>query len=428
MLFLNYLAQEHITLMILLALIVIILVNRKNGQVPGTRYYSIGITLLFLLTITDAFGDWMAEPHARDILNLAAPEALRLHRFCSAASNILRPLIIMIQVLLVVPKNRYRFLWTLPAIFNTLVYLTPLFGSSVAFWIDMENHWHRGPMGLSIYFVQLFYLFTLALFSIIYYRQDKGKRAAIIMLIVVQSVLMAILEYTDIMIQRVNTVTALGMLEYYFYLSFIYQQEMRQEIAERELFITRQQLNLLRSQIHPHFLFNSLSIIRSLAKQDSQKAVSCIDSFSDYLRAHINIIRDDDMIRFEEELEHIQAYMDLVQADSRRHVQLEYDLKDTDFRIPPLSLEPIVENAVKHGVGLKDGVIRIETADTGKDHVIRVTNTGSPEPDSLTDREIERLGVGLENTRSRLKMQCGGTLDMDIKEDGAVVTITIPKT
>lgn len=126
--------------------------------------------------------------------------------------------------------------------------------------------------------------------GIIYFRTENIKRSAIVFLIVIQAVIVAILEGTNILPGYTSPIMALGMLEYYFYLSIIYQNEIRETLAEHQLRLTRQRMTLLRNQIQPHFIFNSLSVIRSLAKRDSQKAVSSIDSFSDYLKAHIYYI------------------------------------------------------------------------------------------------------------------------------------------
>ena len=234
-----------------------------------------------------------------------------------------------------------------------------------------------------------------------------------------------VLEYFSVLPHMAAPTTALCLLEYYFYLSAIYQQEMRQQVMEKELYITKQRMDILRGQIQPHFIFNSLSVIRALVKY---KAVESIDSFSDYLRAHVNSLKEDEMVSFEEELNNAQAYLDLVQADSeRRNIEVIYNLNCTDFMIPPLTLEPIVENAIKHGVGGKGGTIRISTWETEDDIFIRIADNGSPQG-GMTDQETKRLGVGLDNTRKRLQMACQGKLDTNLTENGAIVTITIPKT
>lgn len=423
---LNYLANNYITLMLLLALAVFILVNRRKANIPAAKFFWLAIILVLLITTTEAADTWLSEVSA-DGLSTGEMEHLRRMRIlASFTSYILLPLVIMIEVLITAPSRGFKILCIIPAVFNTVIYGTALTGSGLAFTINESNHWVRGPMGLTIYFVLMFYVFLLALFSIIYFHWDNGERSAIIFLIVIQSILSMVLEGLNIINRTSAPTTALCMLEYYIYLSVVYQHEMQQLIAEKELHIAQQRMDLLRSQIQPHFIFNSLAVIRSLTKHDSRKAVDCIDSFSDYLKAHIYAVQEEDMIPFQDELVHIRAYLDLVLADSTRNVEVVYDLHYTDFRLPALSLEPIVENSIKHGIGSRGGTITIQTEKSEKGAVIRIMDNGSPEG-GMTEQENKRLGVGLENTRKRLKMQCSGTLDLQITDHGATATIVIPQ-
>ena len=132
------------------------------------------------------------------------------------------------------------------------------------------------------------------------------------------------------------------------------------------------------------------------------------------------------MIAFDQELENVRAYLALAQADYTRKVEVIYDLQELDFRLPQLSLEPIVENAIKHGTGPNGGTISISTWSTIDSYVLTVSDSGTGEYD-LTEKQKKRLGVGIANTRSRLASLCGGTLEMDKHTDGTVIRITIPK-
>lgn len=424
---LQYISDNFMTLMILIVLIVIIIANRK-ANIPAVKYFGMGIALLFLLTIANSVSLWASGGEGSEFISSDPAVLIRVRMITEAIAYILLPLVVMIEVFITCPKNirPYRPLLAIPAIANTAIYATAFFGSRLAFYINESNHFQRGPLGNLFFFTLLFYVFLLALFSIIYFRSENGSRSAIVFLIVIQAVLVVILEQADLITGYAYPITALCMLEYYFYLSVIYQQEMRETIAEKELNITQQKMTILRNQIQPHFIFNSLSVIRSLAKKDSAKAVSAIDNFSDYLKAHVYVIQDDDMVSFETELVNVKAYLALAQADSRKDIEVIYDLDVMNFELPPLSLEPIVENAIKHGIGQNGGTITLATKEDEENIRIIVTNTGTPDG-GLTEQQSERLGIGIANTRSRLQMQCDGTLDIDIFEDGAVVTVTIPK-
>lgn len=480
---LQYVKANFITLMILSGLIAAIVVNRRNN-IPATRYFHLTVIIIFLITVTNTITDWAAGDIQYQFFSADPSVRIATRTVATAIGYILMPLPAMIQVMITNPvKSRKKWLVALPAALNAVVYTFAIFGSRAAFWITDNNQFRREELGLTIYFVMLFYVFMLALFSVIYFKSNENTRSAIVLLIVIQSIIVAAMEGTNTLLGFVTPVSALGTLEYYFYLSVIYQSEMRETIAEKELNLTRQQMTLLRNQIQPHFIFNSLSIIRSLARRDSKKAVECIDSFSEYLKAHIYFIQDDELVTFDKELDNVRAYLDLVQSDSVRNVKVEYDLGATDFMIPPLTLEPIVENAIKHGIGFDGGTVTIRTYEQDDASIITVSDSGKGEtasenaeaaaeeagaaggsakagaatenakagaeagnakssaagenaksstangsaPDSgMTEKEKKRLGIGIANTRRRLKMQCDGTLNTEIGESGSVVTITIP--
>ena len=123
----------------------------------------------------------------------------------------------------------------------------------------------------------------------------------------------------------------------------------------------------------------------------------------------------------------MKAYLSLVLADTARQIDIRYDLKTTDFKLPPLTLEPLIENAVKYGTGKENGYICISTLETEEGVIlISVEDSGSDIPP--TEKSKESTGVGINNTRLRLALQCGGSLTTEQKPDGGMTaTIQIPK-
>jgi len=177
--------------------------------------------------------------------------------------------------------------------------------------------------------------------------------------------------------------------------------------------------------MQPHFIYNALATIRLLAKRDSKKAVKSIDDFSKYLKSHIGAIQREDLIPFMEELENVKVYLSMVQESYRSSIKLIYELEMTDFKLPPLSLEPIVENAVSHGIGRLSGTITISTFKENRHIIIRVKDSGSKET-PFEEYKPFHNGIGLENTAKRLKMQCGGELKTDFSGNGGVVDVILP--
>ncbi|MBR1385188.1 MAG: histidine kinase [Ruminococcus sp.] len=262
--------------------------------------------------------------------------------------------------------------------------------------------------------------------SIRYFNASSKGKNAVCILIICQAVLTSVLEYKNILPETSNTVTALAILEYYVYLNLIYQQNLRETIIQRELDVQKEKLLMLRNQIHPHFIYNSLSIIRALAKRDSVRAVNSIDIFSAYLRNHISAIESDELVPFEKELSNVGVYIDLVRADKTKKIIVEYDLKTKDFEIPPLSLEPIVENAVNYGISRDGGKITIGSDEDEQSYFVIIKDDGSG-ASSPKNEETVHTGIGLENTRKRLAMLCDGSLEIVLGDKGAAVTVTIPK-
>ena len=423
----EYFAKNYITLMMLLALLIFLLLDRKNSALHEAKFLCIAVILVFLITITETIDAYVAGIWFNALSPERAAELRAFRLYSAAGSYIMLPLTVMIEVLIIAPNKIFRFISLIPGLINAAIYASAFFGSRVAFTINEKNNFVRGPLGFFIYFTLEIYVLLLVLYSVIYFKWNNAKLSIILILIVVQTLLAAVLELHSLIGHLSAPITALCIMEYYFYLSAIYQQDMRQQVMEKEVFIAKQQMDILRSQIQPHFIFNSLSVIRALTKHDSREAVQCIDSFSEYLRAHINSLRKDELVPFEQELDNARAYLDLVQADSRKHnIEVVYDLTCTSFKIPPLTLEPIVENSIKHSIGGQGGILSIATRETDTDIYITVSDNGSPQG-GMTDQETKRLGVGLDNTRKRLKMACRGSMESDFSDSGAVVTITIPK-
>ena len=180
--------------------------------------------------------------------------------------------------------------------------------------------------------------------------------------------------------------------------------------------------------MQPHFIFNSLATIQSLCYTDGEAAADCIDVFGDYLRANIESLSSDKPIPFDDELKHIQKYIELERAAIDFGFDVTFELGVTGFMIPPLTVQPIAENAIKHGaLTRRDGTgkVTIKTEDKGESIVITISDNGTGA--NLTDKQKEHRSVGIENAKKRLAVQCGGTLGVSIGENGCTAVITLPK-
>lgn len=177
--------------------------------------------------------------------------------------------------------------------------------------------------------------------------------------------------------------------------------------------------------MRPHFIYNTLMSIYCLCNQEPQKARQVTMDFTDYLRKNFKAVASEDTIPFSEEFEHTRAYLAVEQAQYEEMLVVEYDTQFTQFRLPPLTLQPLAENAVKHGMNPDAGPLHvaIRTCRTDKASVIVVEDNG-PGFDASAMNETHTT---LANIRQRLKWMCRGKMEIMQRESGGTkVTVTIP--
>ncbi|MDB2656968.1 histidine kinase [Crocinitomicaceae bacterium] len=193
-----------------------------------------------------------------------------------------------------------------------------------------------------------------------------------------------------------------------------FQKSRKQEISNLELAASNKESELknLRSQLNPHFLFNSLNSIRALVDIDPIKAKKSITTLSNLLRQSL-VLGKENLVSLENELNVAKSYLDLerVRFEERLNVEWEIDSELADFQVPPFSLQMMVENSIKHGISnLKEGGIVKISAYSNEDRVcIKVVNTGNLS-------KVMDLGVGIENIQKRLELQYGDNASFALRE------------
>ncbi|MDD3919874.1 MAG: histidine kinase [Eubacteriales bacterium] len=197
--------------------------------------------------------------------------------------------------------------------------------------------------------------------------------------------------------------------------------------AEMEKQLQRNHARLLASQIQPHFVYNTLNSIRALIKLAPEEAYKMVYDFSKYLRANIDMLGSDQPIRFSQELEHVRAYTDIELVRFSDRLTVEWDMHPADFMLPPLTIQPLVENSIKHGVCKKEegGTVWISNKETAEEHIIIVRDDGTGMD---VDAMLKKVGsAGMKNVMERLR-QFGATLTYDSTlGHGTTATVTIPK-
>ena len=220
----------------------------------------------------------------------------------------------------------------------------------------------------------------------------------------------------------------IGLMLMYLIVFIGYEVQLKNEVLRRELELSEAKNALLMRQISPHFIFNSLQVIIGMCDRSPENVKPALTHFSEYLRNNLESVTSNDLIPFEKELAHTKEYLALEQYGDGKKFTVEYRLDATDFRVPPLVLQPVVENAVQYGIGTRThgGNIVIETADTPFMTLIRVKDDGTGKS-SITEQQKTRRSIGMQNVRARLKALCGGELIFESSENGTTVTLTIPK-
>ena len=204
---------------------------------------------------------------------------------------------------------------------------------------------------------------------------------------------------------------------------------MKSRSAEQlKLELLQNNISIALSQIQPHFLFNTLTAIKQLCKSNPKRAEREIDNFSRYLRGNLDSLGKKEFIPFDKEMDHVQCYLRLEKLRFDERIEIQYDIEERDFLIPPLTLQPIVENAVKHGVTKKEegGFVKIATRREQNTIVICVQDDGVGFRIGQKNTE-EHTHIGIENVRNRLEKMCRGELHIQSEVGvGTTVCIRIP--
>lgn len=203
-------------------------------------------------------------------------------------------------------------------------------------------------------------------------------------------------------------------------------EELEKEKITLDAELARSRISTLMSQIHPHFIYNTLGSIEQLCELDPPKAAKLVNDFSKYLRGNFGEIDNTRLIRVSKELEHTEYYIGIEKV---RFPDIEFITEITccDFSIPALTIQPIVENAVKHGVLKREagGTVKVKTYETDCSYFISVKDNGVGFDVSELQRENH---IGLRNIKSRLEAMCGGVLHIEsIVGVGSKITVEIPK-
>lgn len=289
------------------------------------------------------------------------------------------------------------------------------------YYVTEDNVYHRGPLYpvLLIPPALIMIVMLIALFrrrGDLTRKQFKGFLAYIIIPVIA---IIAQMFVYGIHFITLGTVVAAGIM------MMILLTDQADQAVRQQKQIADQQASLMVLQMRPHFIYNTLMSIYYLIDEDPKRAKSVLMDFSTYLRKNFTAISKEEPVPFSEELEHAKAYLSVAQVRFEDDLKVVYDTPVTDFNVPPLTLQPLVENCVKHGVDPERDplAVYVRTKKAGDGYDVIVADTG---PGFSSDAATSGTQVGLANVRERLNVY-GGDLEISSRDgEGSVVTLHIP--
>ena len=338
----------------------------------------------------------------------------------------IRPVILVMFLYIVKPRGRYRVAWAMVGA-NAAVYLTAFF-SNIAFYFSSNGHFHAGPLRHTCTLISAVLYAWLFWLTMRQFRPRQRRESWIPILVTALIGGAAIMDFTVAFIEQpVAYLTMAIAISCVFYYTWLHLQFVREH---EDALVTGQRVQQMLSQIKPHFLHNALTLIIDLCDTAPQKAKEATVEFSRYLRGNMESIDRTGPISFEKELEHTKLYLDIEQMRFAGDLQVRYDIACTGFSLPALTVEPLAENAVRHGVREKPdgrGTVVIATRETPDCYEITVTDDGPGfDPDRLP--EDGQMHVGIANVRERLRQIVDGSLEYrSAPGEGTAAIIRIPK-
>ncbi|MBR2589926.1 MAG: histidine kinase [Clostridia bacterium] len=377
------------------------------------------VMLAFLVLVTLL----ILQNAAEFILENAASLHWALRIFTGVAGYTLRPIIPALFITFIAGGKKSLPAWILVGI-NAIIFHTAFF-SNIAFTYDNNNKFYRGPLGLSCHIISAVLLVYMVWVIIRTYWDNKKEMihpiASTAMIVIAVLIDTYVPGIEKLPISSLTVMLAVSCVFYYNWFNAQFVRKHEQDLK------AEQRIKIMISQIQPHFLYNTLATIRALCRKEPEKAAQVTENFGLYLRQNLDSLNQADLIPVEKEIKHTQVYTD-IEMVRFENIRVEYDIRDTAFSVPALCIQPLVENAIRHGVRIKEaGEVRICVFSHNGAHVITIEDNGVGF-DTQEDFPDNSEHIGMRNVRERIEKLCGGTVTFESKlNEGTKVTIRIPR-
>ena len=293
------------------------------------------------------------------------------------------------------------------------------------YYIDSNNFYHRNWAHIvSLIIPMIGMLMDLSL--LIRYKKKVGKAIFISMVsYIILPFLATIILIFYYGISFINISISISII-----LMFVTAMvEQNQNLAKKEKEAADMRIAMMMSQIAPHFIYNTLAAIKEMCITDPVLAQETIGEFSDYLRGNLESLSESELIPFELELSHLNSYLAIEKKRFGDKIHIVYDIQVRDFLLPSLTIQPMVENAIKHGIRKKaeGGTIIIRTKEEFQNIYIIIEDDGVGFDTNQKLRD-ERGHIGLANVKNRLNSVKNATLQIESEVGkGTIVMIVLPQ-
>lgn len=299
-------------------------------------------------------------------------------------------------------------------VMTILYFLSVILNLKFGFYYRIEDgHYLRGSVFWTEYIFPLFVSLVILFYALKIKTFWKLK---------IPYILMALLPVAVILLQTLAyslSLMYISVLAAIFVLYMNVQVDMGRKIEEYKN-------RVMISQIQPHFMYNTLTTIKALCRVDPDLASKTITNFADYLRGNMDFASLETTIPLERELKHTKIYTE-IEALRFDNITFEFKIEDENFNIPALCIQPMVENAVRHGVrSKKDGHILIHTYSDENYHNIVIKDNGKGFDNAQFNGS--RTHIGLLNTQMRIERLVNGKFEVEsVPDQGVTITMRIPK-
>ena len=314
-----------------------------------------------------------------------------------------------------------------------LLALTPI--TNALYYYDESNKYHRGQYFMVWYFATMLSFAFVAGVYLVFRKKIVRFVAHVIGIAAVLPIIAFIFNffYTGISFNNifVSVMALILFMLYERYRTFfsvknaIELETVKTQLAENKLMLSESKNKVLMAQIQPHFINNSLMALMAQCVKEPEIYKNLSD-FSIYLRSNFEALGDTKLITFEKEMENIEAYLSLEHRNFEDRLKVEYDIDLDDFLVPALSVQPLVENAVRHGIATYDkgGTVWIKAHKQDDNVIIEIVDDGSGRS-NITPQQTKRKGIGIDNSRARIESMTDGSLDIITTDHGTTARVVL---